>query len=77
MKNKRWLKMSKIGKLKFIVIYGFMFFIVSSSLFFIYGYFSGNKTSNYDLFFIELTLLITSFFWSAGYWNQMNKKYDS
>ncbi|MBL4832040.1 MAG: hypothetical protein JKY55_19435 [Aliivibrio sp.] len=77
MKNKKWQKTSKIGKTKFVTLYGLLFFILSSSFYLLYVILADSKSSYFDHFIMLCILLISGFFWSFGYWKQMNKKYNS
>jgi len=74
MKNGKWEKTRKIGKLKFVIIYGLYFFLISSNIYLLYVIFFQKEGSIYDHFIILFALMISGIFWSFGYWKQMQKK---
>ncbi|MBL4940855.1 MAG: hypothetical protein JKY81_04240 [Colwellia sp.] len=73
MNNEKWEKTRKIGKLKFVIIYGLYFFLISSSLYLLYVKFGQSEGSFIDHLIILCILLISGVSWSFGYWKQMQK----
>lgn len=71
--NKKWDKVKTIGKKKFIVLYGLLFGVVSSSIFIASKVLLGSLTS--ESFWVVFILFISSPFWSYTCWAEMNRRY--
>jgi hypothetical protein len=75
MQNNKWQKVKEKGKLRFSILYGLFFSIVSSGLFILITVFFNQKEINENHCIVLIVLFFLGPIWAVSFWNLMNKRY--